>query len=178
MERNAADKRTGLLYHGYDESRQQQWADQRTGRSSQVWGRAMGWYGMGLVDALETFPPGLAAKDSLLHILSRYAKAVVKVQDPASGLWWDILDQPSKPNNYLEASASCMFVYTLAKAVRLGYLPDSYLNAAKKGYAGILKNFLQADQQSLNLKGTVSVSGLGGNPYRDGSYDYYMSEKV
>jgi unsaturated rhamnogalacturonyl hydrolase len=72
-----------------------------------------------------------------------------------------------------------MFVYALAKGVRLGYLPATYLETAKKGYAGILKEFIATDANGLTeLKGTVSVSGLGGNPYRDGSYAYYMSEKV
>jgi unsaturated rhamnogalacturonyl hydrolase len=72
-----------------------------------------------------------------------------------------------------------MFVYALAKGVRLGYLPQKYEAVAKKGYAGIIKQFLTRDEQGLvNLNGTVSVAGLGGNPYRDGSYDYYLSEKV
>jgi unsaturated rhamnogalacturonyl hydrolase len=71
-----------------------------------------------------------------------------------------------------------MFVYALAKGVRLGYLPSSFLPVAKKGYDGIIKNFIKVEDGQTNLHGTVSVSGLGGNPYRDGSYDYYMSEKV
>jgi len=72
-----------------------------------------------------------------------------------------------------------MFVYTLAKATRMGYLPKSYLTGAKKGYATILKKFITIDASDIpSLQGTVSVSGLGGQPYRDGSYAYYTSEKV
>jgi unsaturated rhamnogalacturonyl hydrolase len=187
MEKHTRDPKTGLLYHGYDESRQQKWADKTTGHSPNFWARAMGWYGMGLVDALETFPENHPQRQALIQILNRYAIAITKVRDVSTGLWWDILDQPGKAKNYTEASASSMFVYTLAKGVRLGYLPKSYLAVAKKGYAGIIKNFIQPGQvvQTENaqpsftfLKGTVSVSGLGGNPYRDGSYDYYLSEKV
>jgi unsaturated rhamnogalacturonyl hydrolase len=188
MEKNSRDAKTGLLYHGYDESRQQKWADRTTGRSPNFWGRAMGWYGMGLTDALETFPPGsywYPKRKELIQILNRFAAAVAKVQDKKTGVWWDILDKPGKEKNYLEASASSMFVYALAKGVRLGFLPQTYLSVAKKGYDGIIKNFIkdenlpagQAGGQT-NLHGTVSVSGLGGNPYRDGSYDYYISEKV
>jgi unsaturated rhamnogalacturonyl hydrolase len=178
MEKNSIDSKTGLMYHGYDESRQQKWADKTTGRSPNFWARAMGWYGMGLVDVLEVFPSNHPKRNELIQILNRYAKAVSKVQDPKTGLWWDILNMPGREKNYFEASASSMFVYTMAKGVRLGYLPQSYLTVANKGYDGILKTFIKEESGQTNLHGTVSVSGLGGNPYRDGSYDYYMSEKV
>jgi unsaturated rhamnogalacturonyl hydrolase len=178
MEKNSVDKKTGLMYHGYDESRQQKWADKTTGRSSNFWARAMGWYGMGLVDVLEVFPANHPKRKELVDILNRYAKAVSKYQDAKTGLWWDIMDMPNKDKNYFEASASSMFVYALAKGVRLGCLPQSYLAVAKKGYDGILKTFIKEENGQTNLHGTVSVSGLGGNPYRDGSFDYYMSEKV
>ncbi|MGZ3923383.1 MAG: glycoside hydrolase family 88 protein, partial [Flavisolibacter sp.] len=124
------------------------------------------------------FPANHPQRKELVRILNSYATAVSKVQDLKTGLWWDVLDKPGKDKNYLEASASCMFVYTLAKGVRLGYLPQSYLAVAKKGYDGILKTFVKTENGLTNLHGTVSVSGLGGNPYRDGSFDYYISEKV
>jgi unsaturated rhamnogalacturonyl hydrolase len=178
MERFARDPKTGLLYHGYDESREQKWADKKTGLSPNVWGRAMGWYGMALVDVLEAFPEDHPMRDSLVRILTRFATAVVKYQDKGTGLWWDIIDMPGREKNYLEASASSMFVYALAKGVRLGYLPETYLAPAQKGYAGIIKNFIKIENGQMNLHGTVSVSGLGGEPYRDGSFDYYMKEKV
>lgn len=178
MEQYARDPKTGLFYHGWDESRTQQWADRQTGRSPNVWGRALGWYGMALVDALEYYPAASAGRDTLLAILNRFAQSVVKVQDAATGLWYDVPNLPREKGNYREASASCMLVYTLAKAVREGYLPARYLVQAKKGYEGIKREFLQKTDTRLDLKGTVSVSGLGGNPYRDGSFAYYMSEPV
>ena len=179
MEKYSRDAKTGLLYHAWDESKQQKWADPATGRSPNFWGRAMGWYGMALVDVLDYFPANHPLRKELLAILNRYAAAVAKVQDAKTGLWWDILNLPNYKNNYLEASASCMFVCALAKAVRMGYLPASYFSAATKGYDGIVKKFLTVDAGAqVNLEGTVSVSGLGGNPYRDGSFEYYMSEKV
>ena len=178
MEKNSRDAKTGLLYHGYDESRQQKWADKTTGRSPNFWGRAMGWFGMGLVDVLEKFPTDHPMKKELIQILNRFADAIAKVQDENSGLWWDILNMPGKEKNYLEASASSMFVYALAKGVRLSYVPSSFLPVAKKGYEGLIKNFIKDENGQTNLYGTVSVSGLSGNPYRDGSYDYYVGEKV
>ena len=179
MEKYSRDSKTGLLYHGWDESKELQWANKTTGTSSNFWARSMGWYGNALVDVLEQMPASYGKKDTLVNILKRFAAAVQKVQDAKSGLCYVILDKPSSKGNYLEASASSMFVYALAKGVRLGYLPTSYLVVSQKGYDGIIKNFIETDAAGqTNLKGTVSVSGLGGKPYRDGSYNYYLSEKV
>jgi unsaturated rhamnogalacturonyl hydrolase len=131
-----------------------------------------------MVDVLDHFPANHPGRDSIIQILKRFAKAIVSVQDKKSGLWYDVPDKASMPRNYPEASASSMLVYTLAKGVRKGYLPVSYLTNAKKAYDGIIRQFVKKENGSLNLHGTVAVSGLGGKPYRDGSFDYYMSEPV
>ena len=180
MEQNSRDNKTGLLYHGYDESRAEQWADKTTGRSPNFWARAMGWYIMALVDVLDNFPANHPKRAELLAILNRTATAAVKYQDPKSGVWFDILDMPTRKGNYLESSASSMFVYGLAKGVRKGWLASSFMAAANKGYAGLKKEFVEpAGNERINLTKTVSVSGLGGKPkYRDGSFEYYISEKV
>lgn len=178
MERHSRDLKTGLLYHGWDESREQQWADKTSGTSPHFWGRALGWYGMAMVDVLDHFPASHPGRDSIESILERFAEAVIKVQDVKTGLWYDIPNLPNEPKNYVEASASSMIVYTIAKGVRKGYLPPRYLAFAKKGYDGMLKQFIKTENGQVNLHGTVSVSGLGGKPYRDGSFAYYMSEPV
>lgn len=179
IERHTRDTKTGLLYHGWDESKEQKWSNPQTGNSPHFWGRALGWFGMAMVDVLDHFPEGHPGKDSIIQVLNRFAKAISKVQDAKSGLWYDIVDMADNPKNYKEASASSMLVYTIAKAVRKGYIPASFAKNAKKGYDGIIKEFIEVDANGqTNLKGTVSVSGLGGKPYRDGSFDYYMSEPV
>lgn len=179
MERHSRDPKTGLLYHGWDESKQQRWANPATGHSPNFWDRAMGWYAMAIVDTLDYFPRNHPQRPELIAILNRLAKAIAKYQEPKSGLWYQVLDKGTETGNYLEASGSCMFVYTLAKSVRNGYLPASYIEVAEKGYKGIQDRFIKTDASGLvNLEGTVSVAGLGGNPYRDGSYQYYLSEKV
>jgi unsaturated rhamnogalacturonyl hydrolase len=72
-----------------------------------------------------------------------------------------------------------MFVYALAKGVRKGYLSEEYLAAARKGFDGLLKEFITMDERGLvHLGGICAVAGLGGKPYRDGSYEYYVGEKV
>lgn len=179
MEKHGRDPKTGLLYHGWDESKTQKWADPKTGVSPHFWGRAMGWYGMALVDVLDNFPENHPKRKELVAILNRLAAAVQQYQDPKSGVWYDILDLPARKGNYLESSASAMFVYALQKGVRKGWLPVGYSTVAKKGYAGIRNEFIeQRDAEQVSLKGTVSVSGLGGTPYRDGSFEYYIKEKV
>jgi len=179
IERHTRDAKTGLLYHGWDESRKQRWADPNTGHSPNFWGRAMGWYAMALVDTLDYFPKTHPKRAGLIAILKRLAAAVAKYQDDQSGLWYEVLDRAGAKGNYLEASASSMFVYALAKGTHRNYLPASHMQVAEKGYRGILKQFVETRADGrVDFKGTVSVGGLGGNPYRDGSYEYYLSERV
>jgi len=179
METHARDPKTGLLYHGWDESKQQRWADKTTGRSPNFWGRAMGWYAMALVDTLDYFPTDDPRRAELIAILNREAAAIESVQDKKTGVWWQVLDKPGEKGNYLEASAGAMFVYALAKGVRLGYLPSKYIRVAAKGWEGTRKQFIRSNADgTADLEGTVAVSGLGGTPYRDGSYEYYIGEKT
>jgi unsaturated rhamnogalacturonyl hydrolase len=179
LDEHARDPKTGLLYHGWDESKQERWADKQTGLSSQFWARAMGWHMMALVDTLAYYPKDDPGRTQLIVLLERDAEAVARVQDKKSGLWYQVMDKASEKGNFPESSASCMFVYALARGVRQGYLPPRYLNNAARGYQGILTHFIQTDPgDEVSLTGTVKGAGLGGDPYRDGSYAYYIGEKV
>jgi unsaturated rhamnogalacturonyl hydrolase len=179
MDEHTRDANTGLLRHGWDESKQMRWADKKTGQSPEAWARAMGWMMMALVDTLDYLPEGSAERRELLAQLGRDAAAVVRYQDKESGLWWQVMDQGGKAGNYFESSGSCMFVYALAKGVRRGYLPASYRTSAERGWKGILDHFVEAGPgNGVTLKGTVKVGGLGGEPYRDGTFAYYVSEPV
>ena len=185
MEKHSRDAKTGLLYHAWDESKEQKWANKTTGCSPNFWARAMGWYATALVDVLDCFPENHPKRKELIAILNRLTIAVEKQQQKQSGLWFDVMNIPPNSKNYLETSASCQFVYAIAKGVRKGYIPATKIAIAKKGYDGIIKQFIKeenlpglAEYFQTNLTGTVKVSGLGGNPYRDGSLDYYFSEPV
>jgi unsaturated rhamnogalacturonyl hydrolase len=168
---------TGLYKHGWDESREQQWADQETGRSPHYWGRAMGWYAMAIVDVLEVFPTDHPKRAQLVATANRVAEGISKYQDEETGLWWQVLDKPNQEGNYLEASCSSMFTYFLLSGVKQGILDTSYLDIAKKAYKGILDNFIKENPDgTISLTNVCSVAGLGGDPYRDGSYEYYVSE--
>jgi unsaturated rhamnogalacturonyl hydrolase len=175
------DPRTGLFYHGWDESKTQAWADPETGCSPHFWGRAVGWYAMALVDVLDYFPADHPARPRLLQILQGLAEAVAKVQDPESGLWYQVLDQGPRAGNYLEASGSAMFVYVLAKGVRQGYLDEGYRSVAGRGFQGMIDRLVAVDSAGgVHLNQICQVAGLGRyeptQPYRDGSYAYYVGE--
>jgi len=170
---------TGLNYHGWDESREQAWADSITGCSPHYWGRAMGWYAMALVDVLDFIPENHTGRQSIIDILNQVASGIKKYQDTETGLWYQVLDQGTREGNYLEATASSMFTYALLKAVRKGYISDDYKQVANNAYTGIIENLIKNNSDgTISLTQCCSVAGLGGNPYRDGSYEYYIKEPV
>ena len=179
MDQHMRDAKTGLLRHGWDESKQMKWADPKTGLSPEAWGRAMGWYAMALVDVLDWFPADHPSRPDLVHVLNRVAKSIVAYQDKKTNLWWQVLDKGSQKGNFTEASASCMFVYSLAKGVRMGYLPQADLAVARRGWNAIQAAFVTTTAEGWTaLNGTVKVGGLGGTPYRSGNFDYYIGEKT
>jgi unsaturated rhamnogalacturonyl hydrolase len=179
MDEHMRHKRTELMLHGWDESKQMAWADPKTGLSPEVWSRAMGWYAMALVDVLDWFPKEHPQRSELVAALNRTAEAIVHYQDKKSGLWWQVMDKGGKAGNFKEASASCMYVYALAKGARMGYLAQSDAIAAGRGWQGIQKEFVMtAPDGGVVLNGTVKVGGLGGTPYRSGKYEYYVGEKT
>jgi len=182
--RHLRDPRTGLMYHGWDATRSQKWADSATGASATLWGRGIGWYMMGLVETLAYLPVTHPDRAELIRILQDLGAAVARVQDPVTGLWWQVVDQPNRKGNYLEASASSMFVYSLAKAARLGYIPAQYRKVAQRGFDGIVANLVKtAPDGRVSLTNICQTAGLGGAPRkdgtpRDGSYSYYVTEPI
>lgn len=174
------DARTGLNFHGWDESRGQEWANKETGCSPHVWGRAMGWYTMALVDVLDYIPVDHPRREEILKLLQQVAEGVKNAQDPAAKLWYQVMDQPGREGNYHEATSSSMFVYALYKAVRMNYLPaDPYLQVAREGYQAIVSRLIKEEEDgNISLTKCCAVAGLGGKPYRDGSYEYYIHETI
>ncbi|WP_077619465.1 glycoside hydrolase family 88/105 protein [Bacillus sinesaloumensis] len=178
IEEKTRNPQTGLLHHAWDESREQRWCDKETGRSFHVWGRGMGWYSMAIVDSLEHFPVDHPKRGQIMGIFERMAHAIIHVQDQNSGLWYQLMDQNGRNQNYLEASGSCMLTYALAKGIRLGYLSGINPEVVFKSYEGIHKHFVTEDEKGVHLHHICKGAGLGGAKYRDGSYDYYMSEEI
>jgi unsaturated rhamnogalacturonyl hydrolase len=182
--RHTRDPRTNLMYHAWDAARAQPWADSATGLSRNFWGRAMGWYVVAVVETLDHLPANHPDRAAIVQTLRDAADGIARVQDPVTGLWWDVLDQPNRAGNYLEASASSMFAYALAKGARLGYLDARFRRVAERGFDGLLTNLVRENADgTVSLVNVVQVSGLGGNPRkdgspRDGSFLYYVTEPV
>jgi unsaturated rhamnogalacturonyl hydrolase len=169
---------SGLLAHAWDESKSQRWCDPQTGQSKHPWGRSIGWYVMAIEDILEYLPENHKDRDSLIIILNKTCDALLKVADPATGLYWQVLDQGGREGNFLEASCSAMFTYAYARGAHKGYLPAKYLRIAERNFDSMIKEFIRIGPDGhLTLTNICAVGGLGGNPYRDGSYEYYINEK-
>ncbi|MGC4231385.1 MAG: glycoside hydrolase family 88 protein [Niabella sp.] len=175
--KNHLDARTGLYYHGWDESRKQQWAHKATGQSPNFWGRSIGWWYMALVDVLDFIPEKYPRRDSLVHLIRHLAESLTRYQD-ADGLWWQVLDRAGDNKNYQEASVNAMFMYAYAKGVNKGYLDKKYRAVAERTLNGIAQKLMKKETGLLTLIQCNAVSGLGGAPYRDGSYEYYVNERV
>jgi len=179
IHKHTYNPKVGLNYHGWDESKRQKWADPVTGCSPNFWGRAMGWYAMALVDVLDYLPLDHPGRVKLLDILNQVASGITKYQDSKTGLWFQVPDQGNREGNYLEATASSMFTYALLKAVHKGYIKNDYKASAYSAYKGILKNLIQDNKDgTISITKCCAVAGLGGTPYRDGSYEYYIKELV
>ena len=179
MDKYAYTKETGLYHHAWDESKEQRWADPETGLSSNYWGRSIGWFSMAVVDVLDYMPEDHSERDRLIEIAQKIADGIVRYQDEETGVWYQVLDQGEREGNYLEASASSMYAYFLLKGVEKGYLDPEYREAGVKAYEGILEQFIRKDDDGgISLTDINGVAGLGGDPYRDGSYEYYINEII
>ncbi|HPL06711.1 MAG TPA: glycoside hydrolase family 88 protein [Bacteroidales bacterium] len=172
------DTVTGVYRHGWDESRAMFWADKETGQSAHCWGRGLGWYVMGLVDALD-YIPGQGQRQALIDILKGIYEVLPKYADPQTGMWYQVLELPEREGNYQESTASIMFVYGLLKGVKTGVFDASYRETALQWYEKFVDRFVKE-----NPDGTISITdccagaGLGGSQNRSGKYDYYINETI
>jgi len=145
-----ADRKTGLWFHGWTFEGRHNFADA-------LWGRGNCWVTIAIPDFLELLAtpyvssegqsqssqrdtkPSNSGLISFLHAtLLAQIDALLPLQDPVTGLWHTLLDDPS---SYLEASASAGFTYGILKALRLGLIPNErtkmFRECASKAIAGI-----------------------------------------
>ncbi|KAI8211127.1 Unsaturated rhamnogalacturonyl hydrolase YteR [Colletotrichum sp. SAR 10_76] len=173
------ERTNGLPLHGFDWSKKAIWADPETGASPHVWGRAVGWYIMALVDTLELFPENHAGRERLLKYLQSVADAIVAAQDKKTKGWWLVMTPGTEGQwgNYIESSGSSMFVYGLLKSIRLGYITgDKYLKAALDGYKLMTDTFAEVrkNDNALLYEWTVQTGSLSSN----GTFEYYASQPL
>ncbi len=179
VKENMLDSKTGLYFHGWDESKEQKWADPVKGTSPNFWGRSIGWLMMSIVDVLDFIPEEHYGHKLLIDMLNELSASLLKYRDEKTKLWYQVVDKGELEGNYIETSGSLMFTYSFAKGFNKGYLDKKYFDIAKESFNSVLENYVTIDKDGIiNLNNTVSVSGLGGNPYRDGSFKYYISEPL
>ena len=166
-----------LYYHAYDESRQMFWCDKTTGLSPNVWGRAVGWFVMALVDVLELLEGEPADPQQLKALLKETIDGMLPYQH-SSGMWYQVVDKGDNPENYLESSGTLMMVYAILKGVRLGYLSEDYVKYAKAAFDGTVGKYMKEVDGEVRLGGICKSAGLGKHPdtgvVRDGSFEYYV----
>jgi unsaturated rhamnogalacturonyl hydrolase len=174
--RHTHDPRTGLCYHGWDETKSRPWANKETGVSPEFWGRAIGWYAMAMADVMDALPAGHAGRKTILPIFQSVCRSLVKYQDRDTGMWYQILDKATAPKNYVETSSTLMFAYAMARGAERGWLGPEFLGHALRATRGVLNH--QVDLlpgNRMDLRGTVQVGSLGGD---GGFYDYYVRVPV
>ncbi len=174
------DPANGLLRHAWDASHRMFWCDPQTGQSAHAWGRALGWYCMALVEVIDILDQDSRFEDKTLpSILSSVFASLLKVADPETGLWYQVLDCPGREGNYLEATCNAMFAYAMLKGVRLGVLDGVDEKMACQTYEQMVKTFVTVDDAGVvDLNECCAVAGLGGKQMRSGKYDYYVNETI
>ncbi|HET6862178.1 MAG TPA: glycoside hydrolase family 88 protein [Pyrinomonadaceae bacterium] len=164
------DPKTGLMFHAYDESGQSVWADRETKHSAEIWCRAMGWFGMTLVETLDLLPRNHPSRPKLLAQLRRLVAAWAKYQDPKSGLWFQVTNKPDDPNNWVETSSSSMFVYVIRQALANGYIPKAYRRIEQTGYSGLLTKISLDENGDTRLVDICEGTNVG-------DLSYYLARK-
>jgi unsaturated rhamnogalacturonyl hydrolase len=174
------DPANGLLRHAWDASHRMFWCDPQTGQSAHAWGRALGWYCMALVEVIDILDQDSRFEDKTLpSILSSVFASLLKVADPETGLWYQVLDCPGREGNYLEATCNAMFAYAMLKGVRLGVLDGVDEKMACQTYEQMVKTFVTVDDAGVvDLNECCAVAGLGGKQMRSCKYDYYVNETI
>lgn len=174
---HTTDSVTGLMYHGWDESKNPVWANPVTGTSPEFWGRAVGWFAMALVECLDYLPENHPERKDVISILQRLSENVARYQDPATSLWYQVVNKGDQPGNWVETSASAMFAYAFAKGYNKGYLDKTYYDRATKAFNAIIENHCYFDDNgNVYLDQTVKVGTL--NPKNSkGDYAYYISSE-
>lgn len=179
VEKHMKDPKTGLYYHGYDESREMYWADPVTGCSPNFWLRSLGWFSLALTETAQACDEALYyEKRYLIGLLEKLADALQPFQDE-TGMFYQVPDKKDAEGNYLETSGTALIAYAILKAVRLGFIAPRYAKMAEKAFDGICDSYLSKNEDgTLKLGGICLVAGLGGKQHRDGSLEYYFSEPV
>ncbi|MEW9702512.1 glycoside hydrolase family 105 protein [Paenibacillus sp. SI8] len=162
MRKYMKDDKTGLFYHAWDENRKMPWAHAETGCSPEFWARSLGWYGLAVSQFLDELPAEEAGREELVSSLHDFIHALIRYQDAESGLWYQVVDKGHLKDNWLETSGTCLFVYTIARAIEQGVVGPECTEAARKGYEGLIRT-LQFDEQERVILPDICIGTSAGD---------------
>ena len=175
------DENKKLYYHGYDSSKSIFWADPETGLSKSFWLRAIGWFTVALADCAEIINKEKYEDYKVFaDLLKEIVDSLLTYQDPKTKMFYQVVDKGELEGNYVETSGSAMIAYSILKGARLGILSEDYYKIGLEIFDGICENELKEVDGELNLDGICLVAGLGpeNKQYRNGTFEYYISEAV
>lgn len=183
---------TGLVVHGYDASKTAVWANNATGASPYVWGRSLGWYLAGLVNAWEVLTgegghcgdSGTEADDgcadllaAIQHQATTLTTNLVQYADEETGVWWQLPTFPRREGNFLESSSTVLYIFSILKGLRLGLLEDDQplADVALRAYDYTASEFVvDYGNGTLGWNGTVIVCSLNSTA----TYGYYTGRPI
>ena len=117
-----------------------------------MWSEGLGWYALILVEVLELLPPDTPGRAQVQSILQELVAGLKRVQDPKTGLWYQVVDKGDRADNWHDTSGSAMFTYAIQRACNLGYISAAeYKEVARKGYEGIIS------KARINAEGLVEI---------------------
>ena len=126
------DPEDHLWYHSY-------WvkAKRHHPKGPVYWGRGNGWVIASLPMILSYLPEDHPERDGIIEILRKTSKALLPCQRP-DGYFDTVLKKPGR--TYRESSATALVAAGWLRAVRLGYLDDTYREPAVKALNAIVSN--------------------------------------
>lgn len=173
------DPATGLFRHAWDSSKEMFWCDKESGQSQHAWLRAMGWYTVALVEVLDYMPRNIEGREKLIGILEHICKTIPAYADPQSGMWYQVMDCPTREGNYEESTGSIMLIYAMMKGARQAYLPREYSYTGAELYEKFVERFMRENADgTISMIDCCAVGGLGGKKNRMGDFAYYLSEPI
>ena len=155
------DARTGLNF--------QAWNGNTNQTTQALFAQSIAFYLMGLVDILDYFPVNHPSRDEIIGRINRITRALDRLQDSRSGMWFQVVDAPRDRRNFLDAGASAKIAYAVAKAVNNGYLPQRDRRIAERAFRGLINNSLE----NGNLTRTSTMPDL--NDVNSGTAEFYLN---
>lgn len=162
MRDKITDEKTGLMYHAYDLERKAVWADKITGRASHYWGRAMGWYAVAMFQIADLLPKDYEKRSEFIEKGKKLLEVLFKYQDKKTGLWYQVIDKTDDPKNWHETSCSCLFLYALSLATKMGvFEKEAVRPIATLAFEGIKTKLVLGEDGYLGVSGVCIGTGVG-----------------